>query len=196
MLQRKTFMRTLLLSFFSVLVTLKGLGQDVHNSNITVNIISCETSIIWRIRNDSLLIEMSDDLLPNQSKFALQVKILKEDLKKIDSAFVKLTSSPENEVLVNECIDDGFNFKMYLNDGNIKKKIFVGNYYDSRVDSLTKIITWYVKKSGLYLGNYGIGCDDDPERSVKSQERCHIILTESHRKSYLDRWCEIPVSFK
>jgi len=108
----------------------------------------------------------------------------------ITSVFLK---KRDNEILYNHCVDDGFNFKIYLYTDTVVKKIFIGNYYDKRVDQLTTLFDKYLIKAGLDEASYKIGYanKESVANLIKSQDSCTMIAPDDYKKHLLDNWCEL-----
>ena len=84
----------------------------------------------------------------------MKASIADSDLIKLKNTLKALVSTPGDELLDNNCVNDGFNFKIYLYSDRLEKKIFVGNYYDERVDQLTALFESHLLKSGINIFSY------------------------------------------
>lgn len=48
---------------------------------------------------------------------------------------------------MNICVDDGLHLKFVLSTENRLKKVYVGNYYEARLNSIALILNSYLKRT-------------------------------------------------
>lgn len=160
---------------------------------VIVQIYSCESSSLYSISGNELLY---------QNKFLNQAEIGKHDttfilheqeMKVLQMGIKKYLESSTDEVLLNACVNDGFNHKIvFLNDkGDKVKKVFVGNYFDQRFNEITAILNIYLKRidSEFTLGVSHFDDRDIIEQMIESQKKCEDA-SPSYKERMLNEWCE------
>lgn len=184
-------MKTNLL-FISLLSLTVSFGQSGFKVERSIKILDCEGGFIYHYAGNKVVLEGTWLVPSDTSKiwFTKTVdKTTSDAFNKVIDAFEKL----DNKLFYyNNCTNDGFNFKIYIQNKDSVQKIFVSNYYDALVDSLTSIFQEQLIdfKSDF---NPGIGYGKNREYIeglIKSQKACNDVPTDF--KNYLlDKWCEL-----
>jgi hypothetical protein len=160
----------------------------------SLKLFSCETGTIYQYKNHEIAVDDTWPLANDSSKFLLRTKITLADADRFKDIFSLFIRDSSDELLYNNCVNDGFNFKIYLYSDSIEKKILVGNYYDKRVDQLTQLFDKYLMHSGFAEdGPYTIGYRNnmDVEEMIKDQKLCDWAMSEDKKKHLLNNWCEL-----
>ena len=157
---------------------------------------SCESSMNYKYINGKFIVESNWESVDGSYKALMTATVEDSDIRALNKVFLEFTKTKENELLLNNCINDGSNFKLYLYNNSLVKKIFLGNYYDARFDILTRIFQKYLdrNKVSLFGASIGIGygSEEDIKSLVESQNRCSQNIPEAFRKWLLYDWCELP----
>ena len=167
---------------YSLLLANLGFSQ---NSNIKIH--SCETKALYILKENQFHFENKLFRIKQQDTIISQI-----DQEKINKLVEKLVENPNNEAWVNSCVLDGINLKVFIENGNINKKIFIGNYFEKNLNEIALILNSYIKndKSGFIIKiPYGITDKKEIEEEIKLQLDCDE-MSEENKKSLLNNWCE------
>ena len=181
----------------SFLIFISCLNQTFGQTRLLpikrITIYSCETNAKYKFRNDSLFLESDWESRNGNTNVIMATKINDSDLIIIRNITLTLMNPLENELLLNNSINDGFNFKVYLYSDSLAKKIFVGNYYDERIDRLTSLFEKYLIKNKIDMDGYsiGYGTKEGNDRLIRSQKLCDQKIPDSYKKWLIDGWCEL-----
>ena len=95
-------------------------------------------------------------------------------------------------VYLNQCINDGFNFKVYVQVDTTLQKIYVGNYYNKTIDSLTRLFDDQLEgfKAGFSF-KISYGSESEIGQLIKWQSDCKKVSNKEYNDQLLDKWCEI-----
>lgn len=167
---------------FTFIFTSNALAQDYE-----FKIMSCESHNRYILKENQFQFE---------SKVFRPIKfdtiISNEDLLILNSEFSKILSKKEDEVWLNYSINDGENLKFILSDGTNSKKVFVGNYYDERLNKIALILNKYLSSimAGFHVKiPYGTlnekAIKEFIERQSKSDE-----APKEYKENMLNNWCE------
>ena len=107
----------------------------------------------------------------------------------------------KNLIYYNNCIDDGFGFKVYIRDGYRLQKIVVANYYTEMLDSLSAVFDDQLSNyHSRFDTNIGYGKTDEDKEYIEELKKeqdaddCRCKLTRSFRRRLLNEWCyEAPI---
>ena len=179
--------------FFFLFIIVTAASAQSQSKPVSLKLYSCETGLIYSIDSNEIALT-GTWFVPNDStNLFMRTKLDSAGLAVYSNAVNGFMNIPGDEILYNNCVDDGFNFKIYLYEDSLVKKIFVGNYYDERVDKLTALFDLYVAENVAGNDHYHIGYGDagNIENIIKDQQAC----TETTPKKYLDyllnKWCEM-----
>ncbi len=177
------------LFFFSI--SFKIFAQNNIKSR-TIYILSCQSSILYKYEKNQIIVE-SVPFYGQTSKNEVISKqqILSTDIEKINVLSDNFFQIPDDELLSNDCVADGFNFKIFLKTDNKLKRILVSNYYDSRIDSLLKIFDKYINVSDSNFQYNRIGYGDSSKELIESQNNCERKTPNDFKQHLLKEWCEI-----
>lgn len=168
-------------------------GQTSEPVIKRIRLYSCETGLIYEITTTEIALEGTWFVPNDSSKTFMRTRIDKSDNELFLIIASSILKTKGNEILYNHCVNDGFNFKIYLYGNSVEKKIFVGNYNDKRVDQLTSLFDKYLIKAGLGGISYkiGYGSKEAIEDLIKSQNSCNMVAPDDYKKYLLDNWCEL-----
>jgi hypothetical protein len=178
----------LLLIFLSVL-NLKAQG-------IKFRLYHCESTKLIQIYKDSLFFESS---LLDSMKY--KTVINEKDLKILKRQFLKISQKRADEIWLNNCIDGGINLKFIICKDTLLKKVFVGNYYDKRLNKIVLIINKYVKGVKSYFWYKGEKIStittipytlnkNEAKEYYKIQKNCDEAPLK-YKNYLLNEWCEL-----
>ncbi|WP_046742913.1 hypothetical protein [Kordia zhangzhouensis] len=168
-------------------ISLTLLIWNLKAQTIEFKLYHCESTSLVRIKKDSLHFE---NLLLKPVKE--DTLISKNDLDSLNLLFQDILKKKGDEVWLNHCVDDGTNLKFIITRNGISKKVFVGNYFDHRLNKIALIINKYLKKVNAEFITtipYGTTNESIIEKEVGSQNNCEEA-PESYKKSMLNEWCE------
>ncbi|MBK8701797.1 MAG: hypothetical protein IPN29_20430 [Saprospiraceae bacterium] len=162
-------------------------------SSYLITIYSCETGVQYKLRNDSLFLASERGSSDGKYQVIMAYKINDSERMSVKNAISTIMRNTEDEIFINPCVDDGFHLKIYVRKDKVKKKVFVGNYYDERIDSLTGLFDKCLLKNKIDMVAYsiGYGSKESRDRIIQSQNLCCQKITPDYRKSLIDLWCEI-----
>ncbi len=149
---------------------------------------SCETTSLIILDNNKFHFE--NELI---EPVVFDTIVNSNDLNRLKGEFQKLLENPNDEVWLNSCVDDGYNLKFILTDGKIKKKVFVGNYFQPTLNQIAIILKPYMtemnKKFHFSIG-YGIENEEEIKKEIRLQQDCNELATDENKMSLLNNWCE------
>lgn len=160
-----------------------------RNDTIKIEVINCQSSIVYFFDGDSVIIK--DEFF--QPQIFSGVKTGSTDYKRFSAIARLMFETKGDEVLDIPCIQDGFAFKIYISFNSQHKKIFVGNYYDKRADSLIKIFDKYINRENPILKYNAFRYPDNAEtinEMIVEQNACDMVISEEMKKHLLHRFCE------
>jgi hypothetical protein len=190
----KWFMKNIFWFFFFSL-PFKNFAQNTIKSR-TIYILSCESGILYKHEKNKIIVEGGPFFGSKPDEVISKQQTSSNDTKKINLLFDNFTQIPDDDLLSNDCVADGFNFKIFLKSDNILKRILVSNYYDSRVDSLLKIFDKYITVSDGNFQYNRMGYGNDSKELIESQNSCTNKTTEDHKKFLLNEFCELERKIK
>ncbi|MBO6879665.1 hypothetical protein [Winogradskyella sp.] len=152
-------------------------------------LLNCESHSLVEVKGNSLHYKNS---LFNEPEYNAILE--KSDFDNLNIQFEKLLkNNNHDEVWLNHCISDGTNLKFILSKGGASKKVFVGNYFDERLNKIVLILNKYLKERETnYIPtiSYGTTDEDIIKRKIESQNLCDDA-PEEYKESMLNRWCKI-----
>ena len=154
---------------------------------IEFKLYSCESSSLIQIKGDSLHFEN----LMFEPRI-LDTLIDEFDLAQLQLQFEMILKKRKDEVWLNACIDDGTNLKFIIKKEGFSKKVFVGNYFDRRLNEIALIINKYllkVKSRYILSIPYGMTDKESIREEIRSQKRCKKAPAE-YKERMLNTWCE------
>jgi hypothetical protein len=170
----------------------------LNAQNFEFQLYHCESSLLIQINNDSLYYENKTFDAPEY-----KTSITKKDLALLNRKLHAIFQKKGNETWYNHCIDDGVNLKFMITKNGISKKVFVGNYFDTRLNEIALIINKYLKevthrfksKYGTINSKtsipYGIINKNQIKGAIKQQANCPNAPKE-YREYLLNEWCDLP----
>jgi len=168
------------------LILLAILGK-LNAQVIEFKLYACESSSLIQIKGDSLHFE----------NLMFEPRILDTLIDEFDEAqlqlqFEMILKKRKDEVWLNACIDDGTNLKFIIKKEGFSKKVFVGNYFDRRLNEIALIINKYLLKiKSRYIVSipYGMTDKESIREEIKSQKRGKEAPSE-YKEHMLNTWCE------
>ena len=185
-------MRTVLL-FIALFSLTNSYGQTPSKPTRSIKIFNCETGLIYSYADNKIEFK-GTWFVPDSSTDIWYSKTVDNFT---SAAFSKLFDTfatlDKKVIYYNHCVDDGFHFKVYIQVDTSLQKIFVGNYYDKVIDSLTSLFDEQLKEfKASFSFNIGYGKNkDEIERLIKWQTECKQTYSEDYKNHLLDNWCEI-----
>jgi hypothetical protein len=176
----------IIFGFFEIISFING-SQKIDT--IKIEVVNCMSSITYSFDGDSVVIK--DKLFPKQTYSSNKVDTV--DLTRFVIVAKKMLETKGDEVLDNACVMDGFHIKVYLTINGDKKKIFIGNYYDTRVDSLVTIFDKYINRENEILKYNAFRYSKSPDRikeMIDDQKSCTEVPSEEMKRHLLHSFCE------
>ena len=174
-------MKTLLTIFgFFILFSCKDSDKKQTNT-IKIEVVNCLTSMAYSFDGDSVVIKQVPYIYWG-------TKVDTNDLKKYTAIATKILEIKEDEVFDNVCVSDGFQIKVRTTYNGKSKILFVGNYYDSRVDSVISIFDKYINRENEFLKYNAFRYPKSMDRikeMITDQEACPITLSDERKKDIL-----------
>ena len=157
--------------------------------NSSLKIHSCETKNLYVLKGNDFHFESMWTMIKPQDTV-----ISATDLEKINHLIEKLLEKPNDEALVNSCSLDGVNLKVFIENGKVRKRIFLGSYFEKNFNEIALILNSYIKKieSGFIVNvqiPYGTTNKKEIEEEIELQSKCNE-MSEENKKSLLYNWCE------
>jgi hypothetical protein len=185
-------MRTTL--FFIALFNLAhSFGQTINGSKKSIKILNCETGLIYKYADNKVILEDTWYVPSDNSRILFSKTVDKTTSASFDKLFGIFSTLDKKLFYYNHCVDDGFNFKIYIQNDTSIQKIFVGNYYDKLVDSLTTLFQEQLKGFNPgFIVSIGYGKDKkSTDAMIKSQNACDSKYPNDYKNHLLDNWCEL-----
>lgn len=110
-------------------------------------------------------------------KYSLRKKVSAKDISEISKLSKILLSNKADEIIDNHCVNDGFHFQLILTTKSIRKRIFIGNSYDERVNPLVGILNSYVDPENEFFQLNGIPFISSEERKqelINNKAACDV----------------------
>ena len=164
------------------------MDDNKPNNKIKIIVLNCMSSIAYEFNGDTVTINDHD----RPYIFSLS-RVTKTDSAKFVNIAKKICLIKTDEVLDNACINDGFHLKIYLEYNGNKKKIFIGNYYDARIDSLLSIFDKYIDRNNeiLKYNAFSYGHSKEYIQEMKeSQKLCDFKTNKEMKQHLLNVFCE------
>lgn len=180
--------------FFILLFSLTlSYGQTTNSYKRSIKILDCETGLIYNYANNTILLKGTWYVPTDTSKIWYSKKVDKVISASFDKLFDTFSKLDKKLFYYNHCVDDGFHFKVYIQVDTSIQKIFVGNYYDKNIDSLTMLFDEQVRDfKPDFIVRIGYGRNkEEIERIIKSQTECKDKAPDDYKKHLLDNWCEL-----
>ena len=149
--------------------------------------------MIYQYADNKIVLEGTWFVPSDTSKIWFSKPVDKATSVSFDKLFDVFSKLDKKLFYYNHCVDDGFNFKVYIQNNSSIQKIFVGNYYDKLVDSLTTLFQDQLKEFNPGF-NVSIGYGKDKEYiddMIKSQNACNSKYPNDYKIHLLDNWCEL-----
>jgi hypothetical protein len=168
-------------------------GQTMNSSKRSVKILSCETGLIYKYADNKVVLEGTWHVPSDTSKIWFSKSVDKATSASFDKLFDIFSTLDKKLFYYNHCVDDGLNFKVYIQNDTSIQKIFVGNYYDKLVDSLTTLFQEQIKDFNPgFIVSIGYGKDKKSiDDMIKSQNTCDLKYPNDYKSHLLDNWCEL-----
>ena len=114
------------------------------------------------------------------------------DFEILNTQFDKIFKKRHDEVWLNHCIDDGTNLKFHLSKNGFTKKVFVGNYFDERLNVIALVLNKYIleiETPYIVTIPYGTSNKGNIKEQIKRQRKCKDA-PEEYKERMLNVWCE------
>jgi hypothetical protein len=163
--------------------------RSQQTDTFKIEVVSCMSSITYSFDGDSVVIK---DKAYRQKAYSSN-KVGIADFQKFRLVANKMLEIKGDEVLNNPCIADGFHVKVYLRLKNDNKRIFIGNYYDSRVDSLISIFEKYINRNDDVLKYNGFSyskSSKEIQKMIAEQTSCTEKISDKMKEYLLHSFCE------
>lgn len=180
-------MRTTLFLILLFILT-NSYGQTARS----IKIFNCETGLIYSYADKKIELKGSWFVPDNGTDIWYSKTVDSATSSSFDKLFGIFLKLDKRVMYLNYCVDDGFNFKVYVQVDTALQKIFVGNYYDKTIDSLTALFDEQLKDfKANFLFNIGYGNKSEIERLIKWQTDCKQTYSDEYKNHTLDKWCEV-----
>lgn len=165
------------------LLILVTISWAVNSQSIDFELCICRGLYECSLRNDSLTAKGLG--------FKIDTVISKEDSDSLQVLFNEILKTPGNEAWLNICVDDGLHLKFVLITENRLKKVYVGNYYEARLNSIALILNSYLKRTKKLSGAIPYGRTDKEaiREKIESQNNCKGA-PDGLKKDRLYSWCK------
>lgn len=180
-------MRTSLL-LISLFVWTNSYGQTAKS----IKLFNCETGLIYSYADKQIELKGTWFVPDNSTDIWYSKTVDSAATSAFDKIFDTFSKLEKRVMYLNYCVDAGFNFKVYIQVDTTLQKIFVGNYYDKTVDSLTTLFDEQLKDfNANFSFNIGYGSKSEVERLIKWQTDCKQTYSDEYKNHMLEKWCEI-----
>jgi hypothetical protein len=185
-------MRTTLF-FISLFSWTLSFGQATNNSKRSIKILDCETGLIYHFADNKVVLEGTWYIPSDTSKIWFSKTVDKTTSASFDKLFDTFARLDKKLFYYNHCVDDGFHFKVYIQVDTSIQKIFVGNYYNKTIDSLTSLFDEQLKDfKPDFIVRIGYGKNkEEIDRIIKWQAECKENVPDDYKNHLLDNWCEL-----
>lgn len=183
-----------------------GLFQPSAFDSIQIEIYDCNNSMFFHIDDNELYYNAYFRIFTQTDTTILMEPRDAEIIQNFCYDFLK--SHKKREIFWNECENQNqFHYLLIIrtSEGKPLKRVLIGNYYDERFNTVTRIINNYLREV-QFLYDYSdefrkIASQELPrlvniydkkeiERMIKSQADCDSQLTPFFKKIYLNDTCE------
>lgn len=170
------------------LIILLFIGFTLNGQIYEFKLWDCRSQTKWHIKDSNLNCKV---LLLETISF--DTTINRTNIDSLNILFQDILSENGDEVWLNHCIDDGTNLKFIISHNGVSKKVFVGNYFDDRLNKIALIINPYLTNfKGPYFEStidYGSRNMEWIKAEIESQNSCPEA-SEDYKISLLNKWCE------
>lgn len=170
-----------------LLLTLNFISQDAaEGKDLQILLVNCQSQ--YSISYDGTYVNFVDTVY---SGYYVRKEVSLKDRVHLSTASKTLLLDKKDEIIDNFCIVDGFHFQLIIKTKDTRKRIFVGNSYDARVNELVGIFITYLDSTYEPFKLNGIPYFDTEESKsymLKRQEDCK----DKHINAWYNDWCDVP----
>jgi hypothetical protein len=171
------------LSVITLILALNFPSRDVSgHKNLNIVLVDCQSRGTVSYDGDYVTFAYP--------QYSLRKKVKANDRSEISRLSKVLLSNKSDEIIDNACVNDGFHFQVILTTKNIRKRIFIGNSYDERVNPLVGILNAYVDPENEFFQLNGIIFISNEERKQELIEHKAECDVKTVNKWYND-WCDV-----